>query len=86
MGSCGTDVFNTSYETILEFTTGASHPPPAGFIQPPTIAFHVENHYPKANTCFNTLYLPVKRPLTSCDTFIYSMVYGILNSARFGHV
>lgn len=84
-GADGLEVFHIQYENIIEFSTGASRPPPAGFTSQPTIAFHVDNHFPRANTCTNTLYLPIKKPLSS-DRFLYSMTYGILNSAGFGRV
>ncbi len=65
---------------------GAFHPPPCGFISQPTITFHTENQFPKANTCTNTMFLPVGRPLLSRDQFVYNMAYGILNAAGFGRV
>ena len=85
-GTDGIEHFEMKYETILEFSTGASHPPPAGFTSPPVISFHADDHYPHANTCSNTLYLPTKKPLPSCERFIYLMTYGILNSHGFGRV
>ena len=79
--------FSLNFGTVLEFATGAPSPPPAGFgMMKPTIAFHDMNQFPRSNTCANTLYLPVGRPLLSEDQFVYYMSYGILNVAGFGHV
>ena len=72
--------FSLNFGTILEFVT-------AGFeMMKPTIAFHDMNQFPRSNTCANTLYLPVGRPLPPEDQFVYYMSYGILNAAGFGRV
>ena len=78
--------FDIAYGTILAFATGVPFPPPSGFVPTPTIAFQDSSPYPRSNTCGNTLYLPVGRPLLSQDQFAYCMAYGILNAAGFGRV
>ena len=78
--------FSLDFKTILFFVTGAPYPPPAGFAKPPTIAFQVTSPYPRSNTCGNTIYLPLIKPLVSSEEFAYSMAFGILNAAGFGCV
>ena len=78
--------FSLDYKTILAFTTGASYPPPMGFVKTPMLAFQDATRYPRSNTCANTLYLPAMKPLPSSDQFAYDMAFGILNAAGFGHV
>ena len=62
-------------KTILIFTTGASYPPPGGFGTQPTIAFQDTSPYPRANTCANTIYLPLIKPLVSSEEFAYSIAW-----------
>ena len=80
------ETFAISYNTILTFATGATFPPPSGFIPTPAIAFHAESQYPRANTCANTLYLTLQKPLPTSEEFAYCFAFGILNSAGFGLV
>ena len=81
----GHDVLKCKYtlEDVLVFVTGAPAKPPLGFMPRPTIKFW-NDQFPKANTCTNTLYLPLSKvPL---DVFKYNMLYGFLNSLGFGRV
>ena len=78
--------FNLDLKTVLFFVTGSFFPPPAGFSKPPTIAFQNATRYPRSNTCANTLYLPLFRPLQSFEEFAYTMAFSILNAAGFGRV
>ena len=80
------ETFALECKTILEFATGSSRPPAIGFLSPPTISFQNNSPFPRSNTCTNTLYLSVARPLPTSDQFIYRMTYGILNAAGFGRV
>ena len=76
--------FELDLKTVLFFATGLFFPPPAGFSKPPTIFFECASRYPRSNTCANSLYLPLIRPLLSFDEFAYIMAFSILNSAGFG--
>lgn len=79
-------MFKCQLETVLCFTTGAPRPPPCGLIPSATICFTHNEEYPMANTCANTLYLPVLKPLPTYEIFCYNMVFGMLNSAGFQRV
>ena len=48
-----------SIEDVLVFVTGASRPPPLGFDEPAAITFSDDEPFPMANTCSNTIRLPV---------------------------
>ena len=69
---------------VLQFITGLPTPPLLGFEQHPTIIFKPSASYlPRAQTCTNTLILPI--PLqgnTAPDTdFVYQMFdYGFKNT------
>ena len=72
---------------ILAFTTGSPNEPPLGFDPLPHLEFvgdEGKSPLPKANTCTNTLYLPVVND--NLDRFSYFMASGILNTAGFGLV
>lgn len=75
---------NVSLPDILAFVTGAPSLPPLGFLPQPSIQFHATSAFPKANTCSNTLYLPLQR--MTYDEFKYKILYGISNSFGFGQV
>ena len=75
--------FHLDFNTILAFCTGASHPPATGFMKKPTIAFNFSSLFPLANTCANTLYLPLVK---SYEAFAYNMAFGILNAVGLGSV
>ena len=78
--------FYFTYETLLTFVTGAPRPPPYGFQPKPSLAFYLNRQLPRANTCANTLYLPLQTELPTFEQFSYDMVFGILNSAGFQRV
>ena len=83
-----TERFHCKLETILAFTTGAPLPPPCGFTPKPNIQY-TQGNFPRANTCGNTLYLPIPTmpdPLPSYEEFCFKMVYGVLNAAGFQRV
>jgi hypothetical protein len=87
--SCSTpEEFHLTLEDILVFATGVSAIPPIGFIPHPSIVFHEAKNSlsPMANTCTNTLKLPLKICNTSYEVFKYNFVYGIANTAGFGQV
>ena len=69
---------------ILMFVTGAPVPPPVGFHPTPAIRFHTESKFPIANTCSNTLYLPLQN--VSDKEFKYNMLSGFINAVGFGKV
>ena len=57
---------NVRLEDILRFTTGVEYEPVIGFTMPPTVSFLAHQHgVVTANTCTNTLYLPI--PLSLSD-------------------
>ncbi|XP_051784646.1 G2/M phase-specific E3 ubiquitin-protein ligase-like [Erpetoichthys calabaricus] len=71
-----------SLEDILMFSTGVSSIPPIGFHPKPTVNFlHNESPYPIAQTCTNSLSIPIHK---TYDKFKYHMNFGILNSPGFG--
>ena len=79
--------FTISYHMILSFATGCPSEPPAGFRNDPCLRFQYSSPYPTANTCTNTIHLPLYG--FSCDSFenfVYCMSSGVLNSAGFGRV
>ena len=78
--------FHISFEDILAFTTGSPSSPPLGFQPAPSLSFITTSPYPRANTCSNTLNLPMLQPLVSFERFGYYMSSGILNAAGFGRV
>ena len=74
------ETFAISYNMILTF----ANPPLSSFILAPAIAFQAESPYPRANTCANTLHLPLQKPLPRSEEFAYCFAFGLLNSAGFG--
>ena len=74
-----------TFESILAFVTGSPHPPPVGFKPIPSINFDYKK-FPRANTCANTLYLPLEKPLPTYEEFCYRLSYGVANTVGFGHV
>ncbi|KAJ8370773.1 hypothetical protein SKAU_G00108010 [Synaphobranchus kaupii] len=70
-----------SLEDVLMFATGLSSLPPAGIAPLPCIEFLTNSPYPMANTCANTLKLPL---LHSYSLFKTHMDFGIQNSPGFG--
>lgn len=66
---------------LLMFATGLEAVPPAGMIPPPRLEFLSESPFPVANTCANTLKLPL---LDSYSVFKANMDFGIQNAPGFG--
>lgn len=80
--------FHFKLEDVLIFATGASDVPPIGFVPTPSIMFHDHpgSFFPMANTCTNTLKLPLNTSTSDYDFFRYNFVYGIANTAGYGQV
>ncbi|XP_055004167.1 G2/M phase-specific E3 ubiquitin-protein ligase-like isoform X2 [Boleophthalmus pectinirostris] len=70
-----------SLEELFMFATGVPRVPPAGMDPKPRLEFLASSTFPMANTCANTL----KLPLLDCySTFKTNMDFGIKNSPGFG--
>lgn len=78
---CEEDQAAVSVEDILMFATGLSSLPPSGLEPLPQIEFLDDSVFPMANTCSNTLKLPL---LDSYTLFKSQMDFGIQNSPGFG--
>ncbi len=70
-----------SVEDVLMFATGLSSLPPSGLEPLPQIKFLDDSAFPMANTCTNSLKLPL---LDSYTLFNSQMDFGIQNSPGFG--
>lgn len=70
-----------SVEDVMMFATGLSSVPPYGLEPLPQIEFLDDSAFPLANTCSNSLRLPL---LDSYPLFKSQMHFGILNSPGFG--
>ncbi|XP_034145240.1 G2/M phase-specific E3 ubiquitin-protein ligase-like [Esox lucius] len=70
-----------SVEDVLMFATGLSSLPPSGLEPLPQIEFLDDSAFPMANTCSNSLRLPL---LDSYTLFKSQMDFGIQNSPGFG--
>ncbi|XP_050960972.1 G2/M phase-specific E3 ubiquitin-protein ligase-like [Labeo rohita] len=70
-----------SVEGVLMFATRLSSLPPSGLEPPPKIQFLDNSAFPMANTCTNSLKLPL---LDSYILFKSQMDFGIQNSPGFG--
>lgn len=70
-----------SLENVLMFATGLTSLPPAGITPQPCIIFLATSPFPMANTCENTLKLPL---LDTYSSFKTRMDFGIQNSPGFG--
>ncbi|XP_073711562.1 G2/M phase-specific E3 ubiquitin-protein ligase-like [Misgurnus anguillicaudatus] len=70
-----------SVEDVLMFATGLSSLPPSGLEPLPQIEFLDHSVFPMANTCANSLKLPL---LDSYTLFKSQMDFGIQNSPGFG--
>lgn len=68
-------------EELLMFATGVSSLPPAGLEPQPSLLFISNSNFPMANTCGNTLKLPLSATFL---TFKKNMDFGINNSPGFG--
>lgn len=69
---------------ILQFITGCQTTPPVGFIPSPSVRFHDTSIFPMANTCTNTLHLPMDN--VNDSIFKYRVLSGFVNSPGFGRV
>ncbi|XP_023816305.1 G2/M phase-specific E3 ubiquitin-protein ligase-like [Oryzias latipes] len=78
---CEEDDSSVTLEEILMFATGVPCIPPAGMDPKPHLEFIGSSMFPMANTCANTLKLPL---LNDYDTFKTNMNFGIKNSPGFG--
>nr|XP_033943763.1 G2/M phase-specific E3 ubiquitin-protein ligase-like [Pseudochaenichthys georgianus] len=70
-----------SLEELYMFITGLKTEPPAGMTPHPCVTFSQETIYPLANTCANTITLPL---LGTYANFKANMDFGIQNSPGFG--
>ncbi|XP_007545094.2 G2/M phase-specific E3 ubiquitin-protein ligase-like [Poecilia formosa] len=70
-----------SLEEVLMFSTGLTAIPPAGMMPSPHLEFLSDSPFPLANTCANTLKLPL---LDSYTAFRANMDFGIQNAPGFG--
>lgn len=68
-------------EEVFMFATGVPCIPPAGMEPQPRLHFLASSTLPMANTCANTLMLPL---LENYNTFKAKMSFGIKNSPGFG--
>lgn len=76
--------FHISLQSIMIFATGMAEEPPMGFDPQPSLLFHNDHLYPRANTCGNEVSIPTG--ITSYDEFAYNASFGIINSAGFGQL
>ena len=72
------ETFQVSLGDVLAFATGASAIPPMGLNATPAIKFHTTSPFPLANTCANTLSLPLLSH--THESFKYNFCYGICNA------
>lgn len=63
------------------FATGLKSLPPSGLIPEPQLEFLEDSPYPMANTCANTMKLPL---LDNFELFKSNMDFGIQNAPGFG--
>lgn len=68
-------------EDVFMFATGLTSLPPSGLEPLPTLEFLDDSPFPMANTCANTLKLPL---LDSYNVFQANMDFGIQNAPGFG--
>ncbi|XP_041837325.1 G2/M phase-specific E3 ubiquitin-protein ligase-like isoform X6 [Melanotaenia boesemani] len=80
---CEDNESSVTLEEIFMFATGVPCIPPAGMDPQPHLEFLASSEFPMANTCANTLKLPI---LDDYDTFKANMNFGIKNSPGFGCV
>ena len=78
---CFTEQGPVSLEELFMFITGLKTEPPAGMTPHPCVTFSQETIYPMANTCANTITLPL---LETYARFKANMDFGIQNSLGFG--
>ena len=75
-----------SLSYILQFFSGASKLPAAGFDETPKISFTSQERLPYASTCALTITFPRSIGLISYDEFQEKMDFCILGSFGFGSV
>lgn len=78
------ETFHVSLEGIMIFATGMAEEPPMGFHPKPSLVFHSDSCFPKANTCANEISIPTQR--MPYEEFAYNMSFGITNSVGFGQL
>uniref|UniRef100_A0A1A8NZW8 HECT domain-containing protein n=4 Tax=Nothobranchius TaxID=28779 RepID=A0A1A8NZW8_9TELE len=78
---CEENDSSVTLEEIFMFATGLPCIPPAGVNPQPRLQFDTSSKFPMANTCANTLKLPL---LDNYNTFKANMNFGIKNSPGFG--
>ena len=71
--------FHISLEGIMIFATGMGEEPPK-----PSLVFHTDNCFPRANTCANEISIPTQT--ISYEEFAYNMSFGIANCIGFGQL
>lgn len=78
---CEENNCSVTLEEVFMFATGVPHIPPAGMDPQPCLQFLTSSDFPMANTCANTLKLPL---LDNYTIFKANMNFGIKNSPGFG--
>ncbi|XP_037309090.2 G2/M phase-specific E3 ubiquitin-protein ligase-like isoform X2 [Pungitius pungitius] len=78
---CEESQSEVTLEEVFMFATGVPCIPPAGMEPQPRLHFLASSTLPMANTCANTLMLPL---LNNYSTFKEKMTFGIKNSPGFG--
>ncbi|XP_065908980.1 G2/M phase-specific E3 ubiquitin-protein ligase-like [Dysidea avara] len=76
------NTFQVSLKLIMIFATGMAEEPPMGFDPKPSLRFHNDIPYARANTCSNEISIP--RQFKDYEDFAYNVTYGIANSMGFG--
>ena len=72
---------------VLQFITGSSSVPALGFVDQPSITFqHDSQRKMSANTCANTLHLPVNTTFSTYDDFKAEFTSSMVCSPGFGNV
>ena len=78
------ETYHISLEDIMIFATGMAEEPPMGFDPKPSLVFHTDSCFPRANTCANEISIPTQR--VSYEEFAYNMSFGIANTMGFGQL
>lgn len=77
--------FEMTLNALLALATGCPLEPPLGFQPAPTLSFQSDSPYPVANTCANTIHVPMlQESASSFGKFAYYVTSGVLNTAGFG--
>ena len=64
------------------FATGMAEEPPMGFDPKPSLIFHNDIPYARANTCSNEISIP--KQFKDYEDFAYNVTCGIANTMGFG--